>query len=1466
MGELLYMKNILLINIYFTLLFSQIVINELMVAPINDLGGQFSEYIELYNTSDEDINLENWSIQNEFPATITFPSIVISAHSYFTIGMTNNTGLNQGMAFDYEWGVGNEFLDNAFDGLVNLYDNNGNLIDTVLYDIANWPLNDAMSMELNNPFNDNSIPVNWTAGTTPYDNLGVNMGSPGLENSNYTSVPSLSYSNLDFGVTQFGTPTTLPLTLTSSGGSPVTIFSISDNSEQSLVYAYDIDYPEFPITLQPEESYDINITFNPDSPNHYHQLDLTFATDALPDNSFSILLSGEAGTPEISIAQDISIDNTNVLDSDTFSVYFENTGSYTLNLINANIQGNNGYENDFEIISTFPILIEPGESSPIDVIFSPSESYNYSMTLEVEHDDIYYQSDSIYEYSFNAQGIAPLINWEVYAANSTEMNFPAIPADQEIELSLHLENNGTADLYLDFSFNTNYFEIEVESPFTIIPGENNNLSVTFIPDDSIAGLNEYEDILTISTNDPNMPLVEIPLSGMTVSSNWILVPGHNGLDLQGGIDTANQGDSILVDPGTYNGEIIMKSGITVMSKYILDQDTTYIHNTIINGVNSYRCVNFHEAENSTLNGFTIQNGHMFVTQNGYYSWGAGIRIEESNNVSLENLIVKDNKLNVPRVSSGHNHKGGVGAWVKNGNNLTLTNVSIINNEFNVRDTNYGGENYYCGGFGIYILDSDSVHFNNTNINGNYKEGPSDIVGDTERNGGGGVYLHNSFLTLDNSSVNNNKLTVDFSPAGMDNGGGIFMYNSSLISRNSQINNNEGYYSGAGIFLYNGSSENILHIENSEVNNNTSKVSTSGKGGGIMFRDGSDLDFTLLNSSVSYNTSGYNGGGGIYYGDSYSGNAYIEGSFIDNNTAGSLLYQGDAYGGGIYIKSQMSEYMHTIKNTSISGNTALKKGGGIYIYNNMTTTYEGITSFENCQINNNTLFTNSETDDGGAGVYAFIGNINHLNIKESEIMYNTTPGKGGAVWIGGGNNAISVFELNDSKIAYNYALNGSGIYSEHDNTSIQNNLIYKNNAVNKGGGLYLNVASSPIIFNNTIAYNTSNLVGSGIYINSTYPVIQNSILWANQSQDGAQINIQSGSELIISFSNIAGGLTGIIGFDDIIYLNNIQSDPEFIDSSNDDYNLLFTSSCIDAGNPNSPLDPDGTVTDMGALFFNQQLYIPGCMDEGAQNYESDANLDTGCIYGPSFISAYDVPNDQGGYTFINWQANSLDVLPNTLITNYSAWRFVPNQRGWEHLGDIPASYEDSYTFTAPTIETSIIDGDTLYTTFKVKAHTAEQDIFYESNEIGAYSIDNLSPSIPSGLMGSFNDGTINLEWEESLDPDLLYYELYKNNEFFDYVTSNTYVDFEVSIGSFEYYLIAYDENENISEASDILTITIESQHGDINMDGSVDIIDVVSLVNFILYSDNNDTSQFDVSGNGLVDIIDIIALINIILDN
>ena len=64
-------------------------------------------------------------------------------------------------------------------------------------------------------------------------------------------------------------------------------------------------------------------------------------------------------------------------------------------------------------------------------------------------------------------------------------------------------------------------------------------------------------------------------------------------------------------------------------------------------------------------------------------------------------------------------------------------------------------------------------------------------------------------------------------------------------------------------------------------------------------------------------------------------------------------------------------------------------------------------------------------------------------------------------------------------------------------------------------------------------------------------------------------------LSIEYSNIEGGWEGI---------GNINADPLFNDIENEDYTLQATSPCIDAGNPNSSLDLDGTPADMGAYSF------------------------------------------------------------------------------------------------------------------------------------------------------------------------------------------------------------------------------------------------------------------------------------------
>jgi hypothetical protein len=50
---------------------------------------------------------------------------------------------------------------------------------------------------------------------------------------------------------------------------------------------------------------------------------------------------------------------------------------------------------------------------------------------------------------------------------------------------------------------------------------------------------------------------------------------------------------------------------------------------------------------------------------------------------------------------------------------------------------------------------------------------------------------------------------------------------------------------------------------------------------------------------------------------------------------------------------------------------------------------------------------------------------------------------------------------------------------------------------------------------------------------------------------------------------------------------ISEDPQFLDSEGGDFYLRWRSACIDAGRPDL-LDPDGTRSDMGALYFDQSV--------------------------------------------------------------------------------------------------------------------------------------------------------------------------------------------------------------------------------------------------------------------------------------
>ncbi len=166
--------------------------------------------------------------------------------------------------------------------------------------------------------------------------------------------------------------------------------------------------------------------------------------------------------------------------------------------------------------------------------------------------------------------------------------------------------------------------------------------------------------------------------------------------------------------------------------------------------------------------------------------------------------------------------------------------------------------------------------------------------------------------------------------------------------------------------------------------------------------------------------------------------------------------------------------------------------------------------------------------------------------------------------------------------------GGGIYCYNSNPSLQNTTISENSSTSQGGGIVC-ASSNMNLMNVTISGNTA-LFGGGINImnGSTLSLI-NCILWNDSTQEIYCYQGNDPNSITISYSDIQGGEAGIVTNNNctINWLDgSINEDPLFVDPLDGDYRLTENSPCIDAGDPASPLDPDGTIADMGAYHFNQ----------------------------------------------------------------------------------------------------------------------------------------------------------------------------------------------------------------------------------------------------------------------------------------
>lgn len=293
--------------------------------------------------------------------------------------------------------------------------------------------------------------------------------------------------------------------------------------------------------------------------------------------------------------------------------------------------------------------------------------------------------------------------------------------------------------------------------------------------------------------------------------------------------------------------------------------------------------------------------------------------------------------------------------------------------------------------------------------------------------------------------------------------------------------------------------------------------------------------------------------------SYNSRGILWSSGASRIIANCIISHND-YSGGIFLNSGHLTFVAC----DISDNTNVNnRGGGI------CSNY-GTLTFINCTISNNT----AENDCGGGVACRYGGPATFTNCT---INGNFAVDLAGSPYLGGG-----------------------GISLNAVNATLSYCTIFDNSAAPDGGGIAIHNSGNLSVDHCTIESNQTfgSQNGSGIYVGSDCAAgVTNSIISNNYSDYG----ISNFGTLTVDYTNffnndpgpISGNIPPGFGVIDTINANgdscdvyyNTFLDPLFVDYANADYHLQASSPCIDAGDPNSPLDPDSSISDMGTFYYH-----------------------------------------------------------------------------------------------------------------------------------------------------------------------------------------------------------------------------------------------------------------------------------------
>ncbi len=719
---------------------------------------------------------------------------------------------------------------------------------------------------------------------------------------------------------------------------------------------------------------------------------------------------------------------------------------------------------------------------------------------------------------------------------------------------------------------------------------------------------------------PVMPIyVDDDGGGPNEDGSW----EHPYDSIQKGINTALNGETVIVRDGTYTGA--GNRDVDFLGKIITVRSENGPNSCIIDcegtAVQNHRGFNFHSGENanSMLEGFSIING--------FAQDGGGISCDINSSPSIKNCVIRDCNAHL-----------GAGVYCKD-SSPTITNCMISNS-----DANSGG--------GIYSYSSNPT-ITNCTFNGNQAS-----------NYGGAICCYSSNLVITNCTMQGNS-AIDPTDSY---GGGIYCNNSSATVKNCIFWANTASLSGSEIALVDTLSPSELTISYSDVDGGLAAAYV--ETGCTLNWDVSNinLDPCLMPDNYHLQSCSPCVDSGDFIGD-YTDQIDIDGYSRIFNARVDI--GADEFSPPIHNVTQDS-YHDTIQqaiNGAVNGDT-ISIPDGIYTgpgnrdvhFNGKAIKVRSDNGPANCVID----CDGAEGEDDHRGFF-FNHNEESNSVLDGITITNGYCMAGGGIWCHYSNPTII-----NCIIRGNTANDdGGGILCSYSSATISNCTFIGNTAW-RGGGAIACTESSQVTLNNcTTSYNISRW-GGGIYCNnSSNPSIHNCIFWQDISiVDGAEIALKSRyypSTLTVSYSNVAGGPEAAY-VESGCTLNwtkgNINMDPLL----SPDGHILADSPCINAGDPNIVIDMN-TQTDID----DDDRIINGRVDMGSDEFidtDGDRLPDwwENKYFGAPTIADHNADQDNDGlsnlheYELYSSDPSKLPYYVNTTVGNDNFDGLAPIPKG------------------------------------------------------------------------------------------------------------------------------------------------------------------------------------------------------------